>query len=90
MGYGSARGYGSTPGATTRKPAIITRLTEAERRIGDAWCLSALGDGLDLIRELIAERGQLRDMAEQRAAAWADNVDWCPPDFEPDRSAPDP
>lgn len=91
MGHGSTRGYGSTPGASTREQSIITRLAEAERRVDDPWCLSALGDGLDLIRELIAERGRRINLAEQREAAGADPADWSPPcpDFEPDPPSPD-
>lgn len=91
MRNGTGRGYGSTPGATSHEQAIIARLSEAERRIGDGWCLSALGDGLDLIRELIAQRGRLQDHAEQREAAGADHADWCPPcpEFEPDPPSPD-
>lgn len=81
MAQTSTRGYGSTPGATTREQSVLTRMADAERRAGDPTVLSALGDGLDLIRELIADRGRRHDFAE----AWDDAGDG----FSADPPCPD-
>lgn len=85
------RGYGSTPGATSREQAIITRLADAERRAVEPSVRAALDEGAELIRQLIAERARRVDLEAAGLSSEGDPVDWCPPcpDFEPDPPCPD-
>ncbi len=67
-------------GATSREMAVVSRLTTAEGRADSPMVRSALGEGLELIRELISERGRRQEFQDQWDTPH-DDVPWdlpCP------------
>ncbi len=65
-------------GATSREMDVVARLTTAEGRADSPMVRSVLGEGLELIRELILERGR-RDEFHDQADAPHDDVQFDPP-----------
>ncbi len=66
-------------GATSREMAVVSRLTTAEGRADSPSVRSALSEGLELIRELISERGRRREFDDQVDDATADPFPYDPP-----------
>ncbi len=66
-------------GATSREMGVIARLTTAEERAGSPTVRAALCEGLELIRELIADRHRRQGLDEQMDEARADDASWDPP-----------
>ncbi|WP_435018003.1 hypothetical protein TA3x_005631 [Tundrisphaera sp. TA3] len=66
-------------GATSREVGIIARLTTAGSRAVDPSDRMAIGEGLELIRLLVSERGRRRDLDVQWDEAGADGFPVDPP-----------
>ncbi len=64
--------------ATSEEMAVVARLTTAGERAESPLTRDALGEGLELIRELIAERGRRHEFDDQ-ADIPHDDVQWDPP-----------
>ncbi len=68
-------------GATSREMDVVAKLTTAGERADSPSVKAALGEGLALIAELIAERGRRHDFDDQ--------VDEPPDDVQWDAPCPD-
>ena len=55
----------SSKGMTTREQTVVNRLHHLADGHADAEIRSAIGQGLELIRDLIESRGKRRDFEEQ-------------------------
>jgi len=66
-------------GATSGEMDVIAKLTVAEDRAAEPSIRAALGEGLELIRELIAERGRLHEFDGLAEDAGADPFPDDPP-----------
>ncbi len=65
-------------GARPGEMGVIARMTTAEERAGSPMVRSAPGEGLELIRELIKERGRRQEFDHQSDAPH-DDVQWDAP-----------